>query len=384
MTGRKSNSNSQRSPSSKRSSGKLRPRVWVPGVLYVSDERVLRSGVHVGFNGWGKHFSFGPCGHFSAVSDWRHRAWLVERSKLTPDLVDEHAIILPERLLDAEEQPHARRWLEGQSLVCVSGTKEGRLVEQGLRVFIVEYGVEGEELLRVQAVGGKRASWSLNGPLPAFWPRGSEGAGEDIDGLPAAEKATVRATIDRLLRAVSRDVLTEMGVVNALSARLLVEPGYGYYGARDGRAATIEQVQRAAAPLEALFEQIYQRAEGQQEDAEAIAQALRTTDPRGREITVALYGRARRQRIAEYTVSMDENAGVRWIAGDHERDELVVPDESIWIVDRVDSWSPKLPPELALELEDAARRDARRPSPWTALALVGILLLIIALALWQL
>ena len=59
-------------------------------------------------------------------------------------------------------------------------------------------------------------------------------------------------------------MLTEIGVVNALSARLLVEPGYGYYGARDGRAATIEQVQRAAAPLEALFEQIYQRAKGQQ------------------------------------------------------------------------------------------------------------------------
>ena len=60
-----------------------RPRIWVPGVLYVSDERELFAGRHVGYNGWGKAFSFSPVGHFGSLSDWRHRAWMIERRDLT-------------------------------------------------------------------------------------------------------------------------------------------------------------------------------------------------------------------------------------------------------------------------------------------------------------
>src|SRR5262245_33606745 len=202
-----------------------RRRIWVPGVLYVSDERELCAGRHVGHNCWGKAFSYSPVGHFRSLSDWRHRAWMIERRDLTPALVDEHALLLPERLLDADKQPHARRWLIEQPLLCVSGLKVDRLVDAGLRVYIVEHGVEADDFLRAEGRGGERASWMVSGPRSAFVTEEERDAGE---GLPASESRLSRGAIDRVLRFVSRGVLTELGVVNALAARTLIDPGYGY------------------------------------------------------------------------------------------------------------------------------------------------------------
>ena len=356
-----------------------RPRIWVPGALYVSDERELCAGRHVGYNGWGKAFSFAPVGHFGSLSDWRHRAWMIERRDLTPALVDEHALLLPERLLDAEKQPHARRWLIEQPLLCVSGLKVDRLVDAGLRVYIVEHGVETDDFLRVEGRGGERASWMVSGRRSAFVPE------EEGEGLPTSESPHVRGAIDRLLRYVSRGVVTELGVVNALAARTLIDPGYGYRGATDGEPATIESVQRELRALEVLFAQIYKRARGQRDDARGIVDAMQAADENDAEIAVPAYGCARRERLVEATFELspdsDEEQAPRWVLGDTPQLRLELPAESRFIVEDVSLWNPKLPAELETELEAEARRTSQRPPAWLALALVGVLVVIIVLAL---
>jgi len=235
-----------------------RPRLWVPGVVYVSDEREIHGGRHVGYNGWGKDFRLSGCAHFASIAEWRHRVWLVERVALSARVIDEHAIILADRLLDKEAQPHARRWLVEQPLVCVSGAKVERLAKsQGLRVYCVEHGVEGPSWFSVSATGGNRGGWEVSGPVEAFWPERArklnQGVKDDESELPATERYDVRNAIDRLLRHLTGGKLTEVAVANAFAVRRLLTPGYGYHGASDGTVATIGRVQRDLRALEALF-----------------------------------------------------------------------------------------------------------------------------------
>ncbi|RLB54664.1 MAG: hypothetical protein DRI90_20045, partial [Deltaproteobacteria bacterium] len=131
----------------------------MPGVAYVTDECEIRTGRHVGYNGWGRAFRLAGCGHFASIAEWRHRVWLVERAALGAQAIDEHAIMLAERLLDKQTHPNARRWLAEQPLVCVSGAKVKRLAHQGSRVYCVEHGVERADWFAVKATGGNRAGW---------------------------------------------------------------------------------------------------------------------------------------------------------------------------------------------------------------------------------
>jgi hypothetical protein len=363
-----------------------RPRIWVPGVLYVSDELEICVGSEVGFNGWGKAFSVSACGHFASAADLHHSAWIVERSALDDALIDEHAIIVPERLLDPQGQPHARRWLAEQPLLCVSGAKLGRLVDAGLRVYVVAIGVHGEGSVRLEAHGGKRASWQLSGQQQQFWPPEPRDRGEVVDGLPVSEEPAVRLALDRVMRAVSRGVLTELAVINALAARRLAEPGYGYQGASDGVAAPIEQVQRRLRGLEELFRQIDQRAEAMRDDALAIVEALEQVGDDDEHVAIPAYDRARRIRLPELTIKLTDvdDEGPSWLLGEEPQKTLVLPDHSRWVVDRVDLFTPTLPEDLHRELEEEQRRSGARPPYAAAIAMLVLLLAIIVAALWQL
>ncbi|MBW2456731.1 MAG: hypothetical protein JRI68_19600 [Deltaproteobacteria bacterium] len=372
-------------------SGKDRPRLWVPGVVYVSDEREIQAGRHAGYNGWGKSFRLSGCAHFASIAEWRHRVWLVERVKLSPRIIDEHAIILAERLLDKDAQPHARRWLVEQPLVCVSGGKVERLAKsQGLRVYCVEHGVQEPSWFSVTATGGNRAGWEVSGPVEAFWPDRArrQAATEDSDEseLPATERYDVRHAIDRVLRQLSGGKLTEAAVTNAFAVRKLLTPGYGYHGATDGTVATIGRVQRDLRALEALFAQIYERAESSVDQARELANAVDAAPRRNKEIAVPVYGRAHRLDLPELTIRLAEDgdrAGearglvARWLVNDEPRAKLVLPAEDRWVVHDVDLWNPELPAELAEELakkDDSAGR--RSSSPVTALLVLSLVALL--------
>jgi hypothetical protein len=381
----KSAKKARRSDGTKKRGG--RPRLWVPGLVYVDDEGAIQRGRHAGYNGWGEDFRASPCGHFGTVAEWRHRAWLVERSQLTPALIDEHAIVLPELLLDAEAQPNARRWLAEQPLLCVSGLKQDRLGAAGIRVYTVEHGVDDDELFRVTASGGASKPWELRGRVSDFWPGGASNDEEpaSLEGLSRGERYDARVTIDRVLSFVSRGVLREIAVVNALASYTLLEPGYGYRGATDGTPATLEHVQRELEPLEALFAAIYERAQGERRDADALISALERADERDSEVTVPVYGTARRERLGELSIALGSDGdGPRWRTGERQQEVLTLPEASRWVVSDVDAWSPTLDAELRERLE---RRQAQ-PNPtlpsWATSVLVGVLVVIAIACWWQL
>jgi hypothetical protein len=351
-----------------------RPRMWVPGIAYVGDEHDVGWGKHVGYNGWGKSFRLSPVGHFGSVRDWHHRAWLCERRELTPEIVDEHAIILAELIVDPDEQPHARRWLAEQPLVCVEGLKRDRLIEAGLRVYTVEHGVESEDLFRIEAAGGKRSSWSLEGRIDALLPPElrPEGAGD----VGRSERIEVRTFVDRLMKELTVGALREIAVVNALAARSLIEPGYGYHGAPYGEAASIEHVHQKVRPLEALFAQVYQRARGQRDDALAIQKELEGAPADVSEVSIPLYGRAIRTELAAIELELGEQSYLR---GGEAQPTLVLQAEPRFVVERVEPWSPRLPKDLRERLEREVAASSRGVSGWVAGALVAVLAILCVL-----
>jgi len=355
-----------------------RPRLWVPGSAWVSEEREVVVGPHAGFNGHGEAFRRSPCGHQGAIRQWRHRVWLVERRELTEEIIEEHAIILAESPLDPHGQPAARRWLSNQPLVCVSGTKRQRLADAGLRVYTVEHGVATEGEFAVAAEGGKRAQWELRGVLADFLPDRFRDVGGDF--LPSQERLEVRTLVDRLLCHMTRGVLREQSVANAMAARSLVEPGYGYHGATDGVAATLGRIERDLRPLDALFAQVYARAASMRDDAREIHGALAGAPDGVEDVSVPIYGSCHREDLAELRVRLGDG-GPRWLAGGQDQDELVLPRWPRWIVTRVASWSPKLPVELDVSRERATRtRGGVRSSQQVAAVMVMVLIAFIIAA----
>lgn len=351
-----------------------RPRIWVPGVLHVSDEGELVVGAHAGFSGRGEDFAKSKCGHAMSLRQWRHRAWLVERSELDDEVLEQHAIILPETLLDPDEQPHARRWLALQPLVCVSGAKVTRLLDAGLRVYTVEHGADGDDIFAVSADGGERASWSLRAPFDELLPAGLRPEGDEAARLYQSERLEVRTFIDRLLNEVSRGALREEAVVHALAARELVEPGYGYRGATHGVAAPVEKVASGLRGLDALFAQVFERARKFRGEAKEIARAVPRVPAEAKSLDeIPLYQSARKVVLEEIAIGTGDGVYVR--AGE-EQTELVLPEQARWFVDRVAMWRPRLRAQDDVGAVDVP--DPEPPKPWVVLGLTAVLVAIIA------
>lgn len=347
-----------------------RPRLWVPGIAWVSPERELQVGDHTGYADTGERFLVSSCGHTGRITDWRHTAWLIERSQLEVDVIKEHALIEPHTLLDPDAQPHARRWMGEQPLLCVSGAKARRLMAAGLRVFRVEHGVDADDHLVIEAAGGERASWKLQGRVESLMPdevRQAQGVG--------GEPPERRLFVDRLLDHLTRGKLREASVINAMNARRLVEPGYGYRGATDGIAASIDRVQRDLAALEILFGQVYDRGLPDRPDARRIVIEVTRAPDNLQELEIPIYDRCFRRPLLDMTLRFDPEDDARAYLVDGEpRDRLEVGEMARWFVDRVAKWQPDLPEGLT-----RARDERTVARPWMALFLVGVLLVLLVL-----
>ena len=359
-----------------------KPRLWVPGSAYLDDERIVHLGEGVGYNGWGEDFRLAQC-HFNALSSLKHRIWLVERASLDDELVDSMAIIRPHTLVDADTQPHAHRWLLEQPLLCVSGIKWERMIAEGKRVFCIEHGVEQPGLLRIQAAGGAQPNWSLRLDLDDF----QQAIVQQLGGQPSvmAESLEARTALERLLRQLTRGVLTPQGIINALTARQLIEPGYGYHGATDGRAASVEQIEHSMLGIDALFAQVYQRADEQKLFARDMKEALRDLADDHGDVTVPVYGVAERVRLRELDVPLQDNskAAPSWKVGNEPRSGLTLYETSVYRVMKAKLYNPKLDDALRARLSEK-RPIASAPPGWMTRAFVVALLVIIAIALWQL
>lgn len=347
-----------------------RPRLWVPGIAWVSPELELQVGDHTGYAGSGERWSVSHCGHAGHITDWRHTAWIVERTALEADAVKEHALIEPHTLLDPDDQPHARRWLEEQPLLCVSGAKAKRLMAAGLRVYRVEHGVDADDHLVIEAAGGDRASWKLQGTVTDLMP-------PEVKELRAVgdEPPERVLFVDRLLLHLTRGKLREASVVNAMNARRLVETGYGYRGATDGTAASIDRVQRDLKALDALFGQIYDRAKPERPDARRVKIEITRAPDSAQELEIPIYGRCFRRPLREMTLHFDPNDdSTAYLIDGEPHDRLEIPEHPRWFVERVQSWEPDLPEGLA-----PIKGSGSVARPWMALVLVGVLIALMVL-----
>ena len=346
-------------------------RVWVPRRLYVSDDGELKLG-----RGAGQLFDLpglpvGTIGRRQRLLDARHTLWVVERQALDEKLIEDYALVLPERLIDADVQPHAHRWLAHLPLVCISGIKSERIVrEDRLRVYRVAVDERrGVLMFEVDASGGGKSPWSF-GARAAELEAGGWG-GEECESRLGLEPPS--SMVDRLLRHLSGGVLDEESLVAALQAVTLVEPGCGYRGATDGVPATIEEVQFGARAVEAVFAQVDRRAEGQVAYADAIVAELSMA--RGEEKTsptLPIYGEVQRVWDAERTLDL-RAVNASYSSNGTELDVLALPREVRFFIGECDRWQPRIPAELARELASVLRK--RQPPPqWVALLMVALLI----------
>jgi hypothetical protein len=319
--------------------GIARPRLWCPGVAFVTPQGDVQLGASVGYNTRDPSFRLLPCGQRRRLAYWTHSAWLVERCALNEALIAEHAIILPETLIDQEDLPHAHRWLREQPLLCVSGATWARLVEDGVRVFRIAFDANGDGRLHVDGSGGAAGPTSLTVSLNALDHAVSLASRE----LSLVEFGGKPSPIDRALRLLTDGRLDEESVMNAFDARSLIEDGYGYRGALEGRFATVSAIARQLRPVDALFGQIFARAASMRPIAESLQQAIRDAEPDAREVPVPIYVTAQRVIEAALRVPSVERLVMDGVA----QGDLELPAEDRWTVGAVDPWSPQ-PFELAL------------------------------------
>lgn len=315
-----------------------RPRLWCPGLTFVTPPGDVQLGRSVGYSSHDPSFLRLRCGHRSRVAYWTHVAWLVPRSALDPGLVAEHAIILPETLIDRGAQPHAYRWLREQPLVCVSGLTWRRLAA-AVRVYRVAFDATGKRVLDIEGTGGPTGPSSLTVALQAL----ESAMTVASDGLPLLDLHGDPSAIDRALRLVSGGVLDESSVLNAFDARCLIEDGYGYRGALEGHFNGVDRFAREFRSLDALFGQIFERAGAMRTVAERVLAALAHATPEASAVSVPLYGTARRVIVPALSVPRVD----RLVLGGQIGRDLELTSERRWSVDGVDSWSPQLPAHLA-------------------------------------
>ncbi|NDA75870.1 MAG: hypothetical protein EBY27_07885, partial [Synechococcaceae bacterium WB8_3_299] len=104
------------------------PRIWVPRQVFVAEDGELIVGSSVGQFVEVQGIPRGTLGRRQRLLDARHTLWMVERAALDETLIRDYALVLPERLIDAEVQPNAHRWLSELPLVCISGIKAERII----------------------------------------------------------------------------------------------------------------------------------------------------------------------------------------------------------------------------------------------------------------
>jgi len=353
------------------------PRIWVPRQVFVAEDGELIVGSSVGQFVEVQGIPRGTLGRRQRLLDARHTLWMVERAALDETLIRDYALVLPERLIDAEVQPNAHRWLSELPLVCISGIKAERIIpEDRLRLFRVAVEESGKALvLSVDVRGGGKASTSLSLDLSAVAQKVTPTGGDELRRRARGPSSLV----DRVLRQATNGALDEDSVVAAWQAVTLIEPGYGYRGALDGTPATIEQVQFGARALEAVFSQINERADAMLPDAQAIRSAL--ARPRSEDdsrLQLPPYGEVDCVVEEPVTLRLDAFHGTYTTAG-RTVDELALPSIFRYFVTEFEPWQPTIPPGLARELASVLRE--RKPPPtWVALLAVALLLAIAAVS----
>lgn len=345
-----------------------RLRVWEPGKLWLSTAGEFVLGPGAGLTAREPAFEGVSLCQRGSLDGLRHHIWLVRRADLTSDIVDEHALILAEELIDADKMPCAKRWLEQQPAVAISGDKRARLLKAGVRVWHVAV---------------EKGTWTIEGD-------GGDGPRVllklDVAAAAKAQRALLArsalkyeqtprsapSVVDRLLRHFSDDGFNEASCFAALRVREVCTPGYGYHGATDGHAATVAQVQRALAPVEAIFQQIYPRAKEQEERVSEVLDELSSLRQSEGSVERSLLDYGTLQVHREDELELRKGALREYRLDGERATKLVLPAYNRWFASEWTPWGPAASSLLAAS-GAASVDEEKAPSQVRVLAVVLVL-----------
>lgn len=338
--------------------GAGRTMLWVPGLVRVMPGGAAQIDLGPGV-GWTD---------FGGIEDWKCSVQMVPRAACVA-----RGLPLPEASIDAGRYPHVYAAARAAPYVAVLDEEASACAAAGYRA--VEVGwhrVSGGGLLRGYGGGPERAfGGELAWALPDDDDRELE-AGSDED-LERQLRRSYTVMIDRIVRAVSDDAVTGEEVELAQSLASIVRP----------EAVRWSRPSRADAELADLrlmdwnerLAQVFERAEAQRADAEALVAALAAAP--GDVAVVPVYGRARRVRLPARDI-------------DRKNGTLHLPEFAVWVVADVAVWIPDTGQSHAAELLRMRGDWPPRPqqtgvvytvSPALAVVVVIVIVLAVLIAL---
>jgi hypothetical protein len=393
----------------------LRPRLWVPGVLYVKAGATARL---VTDRSAGYRFGWDD------IQNWKSSVWLVEKTSLSDEAKAAAGIDLPEDRIDAGRLPHLHKAALAAHLAAVDEEELFRAMNHGARGCFVGYHRVSDGFA-VTAWKGKGETTGFGADFNSITTdairearavpklcaekrdeeseraddgedeRDGEDEGDDAESdEDVAERLRdeLRATglIDRILRSVTDGVVDEESIYLALALRQLIDPGYlmrQRYPRQAAPPRSPEEVARAGRGWDALLGEVFARARGQEEDAVAIAVAIADAPTDASVVSIPVYGVANRVRVPAVEVI---------VPAETEGNEIrrLLPAYDRWEVSAVEPWEPTLPADIAREMSELAEQErtakgrrfafmnaANAPRRLSALSLVALALLV-ALVAW--
>ena len=336
-------------PSSTRA--RTRPRLWVPGVLYVDPATTLHIGDHAGIVPSEEH-----------VDSWQCEVHLLVKASLDEAVRKAVSLQLPEEVIDAAASPVAHRLATRAELVAVRPSTFTTAIAAGARGFVVAHDrTDGTLTLRREEPG--RAPTVLRHRLAALTTPEIEraGAGNDPDVVEALHEAMLDGLIDRLLRHFSDGAIDEASVVLALELALAIEPTFFAPPSRSSLSRIRTTPKTAVPDLEALAAKIEERGRAHEATAAQIADALTTAAPDVDLVAIPIYETARRQRVLALTLQTDKGEPV-----------ATLPAYTRWVVDEVEDYRPEIPDVLSVRASVVeARRESR--TAWLVILMMVVL-----------
>lgn len=253
------------------------PPLVLPGVLFVGEDERARVVAHTGpAAGW-----FVPKG----TTGWSSEVAVVARDAISDEIKRSTKLVMPEEQIPPARMPLTAQAAQKSPLVAVSSKLAPRLVEAGVRVHTI--GVDRvTSSFYYLAEGGDEEPVRIEGDLVA-----AVGAmlGERADN--AAIERVLDGLVDRLLRALSRDRVSELAVELAAALPRAAADGTG-----------LQDVELDA--FEAELVKLVGSSEKYTSLAKEIAEKL--SDTNERRVEVPLYAEARKVSQGPFDLTVGE------------------------------------------------------------------------------
>ncbi len=219
----------------------------LPGVLFVGEDERQRLTAHTGpAAGW-----MSPKG----ILQWSTEVSVVPREAMTEDVRRETKAVMPEEQIPPAKYPLTLEAAKRSPLVAVSSRLTSKLVEQNVRVHTIGVDRMTSSFFYI-AEGGGEEPITVSGDLVQAV---AEMLGERADN--AAIERVLDSLVDRLLRSLSKDRITELGVELAAALPRAASDGSGAQGVdldsfEKDLAVLVGASEKYAAPLQEIADKI--------------------------------------------------------------------------------------------------------------------------------